>query len=127
MPGMYPSFASSRKQMRQRLKSRRYPRRRPQRKHLRTTRERYLGGRCAFAMSAFFAIGACNNKAAERLEQSYASSPEPESQSVSRSLSALKRYADVPEEGQRLVPGARRGDDRHRETEDVPLLFVSCL
>jgi len=72
IPGICPSFASSRKQIRHKLKSRMYPRRRPQRKHLRTTRDLNFGFLLAFAISDFFAISKLqNNKAAERLEQAY--------------------------------------------------------
>ncbi len=56
MPGMFPSSASSRKQMRQRLKSRIKPRGRPHLKQRRTTRDLNFGGRWAFTIIDVFAM-----------------------------------------------------------------------
>ncbi len=59
MPGILPSSASSRKQIRQRLKSRIKPRGRPHLKQRRTTRLLNFGLRCDFTMSDFFAMVTC--------------------------------------------------------------------
>src|ERR1017187_10266908 len=56
MPGMTPSLANSRKQMRQRSKSRIYPFLRPQRKQRRTTRDLNFGFFFDLAMTDVFAI-----------------------------------------------------------------------
>src|SRR3989344_8489929 len=56
MPGMLPSSASSRKQMRQRLKSRMKQRGRPHLKQRRTFRDENFGFRFAFTIIDFFAM-----------------------------------------------------------------------
>src|SRR3989344_1254686 len=56
MPGIFPSSASSRKQIRQRLKSRIKPRGRPHLKQRRTFRLENFGFRFAFAIIDFFAM-----------------------------------------------------------------------
>src|SRR3990167_6725213 len=56
IPGMFPSSASSRKQIRQRLKSRIKPRGRPHLKQRRTVRLENFGLRFAFAIIDFLAI-----------------------------------------------------------------------
>lgn len=56
MPGIFPSNASSRKQMRQRLKSRIKPRGRPHLKQRRTVRDENFGFRAAFTTIDRFAI-----------------------------------------------------------------------
>ncbi len=56
MPGILPSSASSRKQMRQRLKSRMNPRGRPHLKQRRTVRLENLGFRLALIIIDFFAM-----------------------------------------------------------------------
>ena len=68
MPGIFPSRASSRKQIRQRLKSRKNPRGRPHLKQRRTTRLLNFGFLCAFTIIDVFAICiyACSPK--EKLE-----------------------------------------------------------
>jgi hypothetical protein len=55
-PGIIPSLASSRKQMRQSSNFRMYPRGRPQRRQRLTFRVVNLGVRCALAIIDFFAI-----------------------------------------------------------------------
>lgn len=55
-PGIMPSFASSRKQIRHKSKSRMYPRFLPHLKHLRTTRDLNFGGLFERATADFFAI-----------------------------------------------------------------------
>jgi len=57
MPGMWPSFASSRKQMRHKSKSRMYPCARPQRKQRFTARVLNFGFLLLRAMTLFFAMG----------------------------------------------------------------------
>ncbi len=56
MPGICPSFACSRKQIRHRSKSRMYPRFRPQDEHRRTTRDLNFGVRRDRIMIDFLAI-----------------------------------------------------------------------
>jgi hypothetical protein len=56
MPGIFPSLAYSRKQIRQRPKSRIYPRLRPQRKQRKTVLEENLGFFSERAITDRFAI-----------------------------------------------------------------------
>jgi len=56
MPGIFPSFANSRKQILQRSKSLKYPRLRPQRKQRRTILVENLGFLSERAITDFLAI-----------------------------------------------------------------------
>ena len=56
MPGIAPSLANSRKQIRQRSKSLIYERLRPQRKQRRTTRDLNFGVFCDLTITDVFAI-----------------------------------------------------------------------